>query len=164
MNWDAIGSIGEIVGALGVIISLIYLATQIRQNSAWLKSSIIESAGVRAGDMPTSIFNDADLSRIVRIGFTQDGAALNIEERHRFSLVMLTAMRGHEINYAHYKSGLLDEESFEGFSQNMTIWTNSPLFDEWWESSSAIFRKDFREKVEEVRKTETPLNYDIYRE
>jgi hypothetical protein len=33
MNWDAIGAIGEIVGALAVLITLIYLAMQIKQNS-----------------------------------------------------------------------------------------------------------------------------------
>ncbi len=33
MNWDAIGAIGEIVGALAVLATLIYLAVQIRQNS-----------------------------------------------------------------------------------------------------------------------------------
>jgi Zn-dependent membrane protease YugP len=30
MNWDAIGAIGEIIGAVAVVFSLIYLATQIR--------------------------------------------------------------------------------------------------------------------------------------
>ena len=30
MNWDAIGAIGEIVGASAVVISLVYLASQIR--------------------------------------------------------------------------------------------------------------------------------------
>jgi hypothetical protein len=34
MNWDAIGAIGEIVGAIAVLATLIYLAIQIRQNSA----------------------------------------------------------------------------------------------------------------------------------
>jgi hypothetical protein len=33
MNWDAIGAVGEIVGALTVLITLIYLATQIRQSN-----------------------------------------------------------------------------------------------------------------------------------
>ncbi len=32
MNWDAIGAIAELLGAVGVIASLIYLATQIRQS------------------------------------------------------------------------------------------------------------------------------------
>ena len=33
MNWDAIGAVGEIVGALTVLITLIYLATQIKQSN-----------------------------------------------------------------------------------------------------------------------------------
>lgn len=32
MNWDAIGAIAELLGAIGVIVSLVYLATQIRQS------------------------------------------------------------------------------------------------------------------------------------
>ena len=33
MIWDAIGAVGEIVGAAGVIISLIYLAVQIKNQN-----------------------------------------------------------------------------------------------------------------------------------
>ena len=32
MNWDAVGAIAELLGAIGVIASLVYLATQIRQS------------------------------------------------------------------------------------------------------------------------------------
>jgi len=37
MDWDAIGAIAELAGAIGVIASLLYLATQIRQNSRQLR-------------------------------------------------------------------------------------------------------------------------------
>lgn len=37
MNWGALGAIGEIVGAAGVIISLLYLASQVRSNSRQLR-------------------------------------------------------------------------------------------------------------------------------
>jgi hypothetical protein len=33
INWDAIGAIGEIVGALGVMVTVGYLAIQVRQNT-----------------------------------------------------------------------------------------------------------------------------------
>ncbi len=33
MNWDALGAIGEIVGATAVVISVIYLAVQIRKQT-----------------------------------------------------------------------------------------------------------------------------------
>ena len=41
MNWEAIGAIGEIVGALGVILTLGYLAYQIRQNTIQLEQSTL---------------------------------------------------------------------------------------------------------------------------
>ncbi len=33
MNWDAVGAVAELAGAGGVILSLVYLAVQIRQNT-----------------------------------------------------------------------------------------------------------------------------------
>jgi hypothetical protein len=36
MNWDAIGAVGNVVGGVGMIVTLIYLAAQIRQNSSQL--------------------------------------------------------------------------------------------------------------------------------
>lgn len=36
MNWDAISAVGEIVGAAAVVLTLIYLAVQIRQNNKHL--------------------------------------------------------------------------------------------------------------------------------
>ncbi len=39
MNWDAISATAEAVGAAGVIITLIYLAVQVRQNTAQMSES-----------------------------------------------------------------------------------------------------------------------------
>ena len=44
MNWDAIGAVGEIIGALAVIATLGYLAVQIRENARSTTTSIYESA------------------------------------------------------------------------------------------------------------------------
>jgi hypothetical protein len=37
MNWDALGAMGELFGALAVVLTLGYLAVQIRQNSDGMK-------------------------------------------------------------------------------------------------------------------------------
>jgi len=34
MNWDAIGAVGEVVGAVAVVVTLLYVARQIRQANA----------------------------------------------------------------------------------------------------------------------------------
>lgn len=33
VNWEAVGAIGQVVGAVAVVISLIYLATEVRSNA-----------------------------------------------------------------------------------------------------------------------------------
>jgi hypothetical protein len=44
MNWDSVGAVGEIVGALAVLITLIYLSVQIRQNTKVARSAALDSS------------------------------------------------------------------------------------------------------------------------
>ncbi len=39
MNWEAIGAAGEILGALAVVASIVYLSSQIRSNTRATKAS-----------------------------------------------------------------------------------------------------------------------------
>ena len=39
LNWDAIGAIGELIGATAVFVSIVYLALQVRQISTDVRSS-----------------------------------------------------------------------------------------------------------------------------
>ncbi len=41
MNWEAIGAIAELLGATGVIGSLVYLATQIRQSREQMRQNTV---------------------------------------------------------------------------------------------------------------------------
>ena len=41
MNWEAIGAIGEVLGAAGVVVTLVYLAYQIRQNTVQLEQNTL---------------------------------------------------------------------------------------------------------------------------
>ena len=44
MNWDAIGAVGEIVGAVAVIATLIYLAIQIKDSARAARSAAVTDA------------------------------------------------------------------------------------------------------------------------
>ncbi len=43
MNWEAISAVGQLVGSLGVLVTLIYLAIQMKQNTAAVAKSTYES-------------------------------------------------------------------------------------------------------------------------
>ncbi len=68
MNWEAVGAIGETVGAVGVIITLIYLATQLRQNTLALRVASIDSTTKVGNDIRTSLLSDPELTAIYTRG------------------------------------------------------------------------------------------------
>ena len=42
MNWEAIGAIGEIIGAISVLATLIFLSSQLRQNTMSFSNKVRE--------------------------------------------------------------------------------------------------------------------------
>jgi len=64
MNWDAVGAVGEIVGALAVFLTLAYLAIQIRQNTRAVQSSAIDSSINRISAMRQSLSENTELATL----------------------------------------------------------------------------------------------------
>ncbi len=87
MNWDAIGAIADIVGVVLVIVSLVYLAMQVRQSNqmalAESERELLENwvnavGGISADDRTTDIFHRGldDFNRLSNL------------EKTRFSVIM----------------------------------------------------------------------------
>lgn len=87
MNWVAIGAIGEILGAVAVLVTLVYLAIQIRQNTRSVTMSVYESAMSGFNEVMRDITTNGDLSEIVRRG-ALDPASLSEEELFRFNFAI----------------------------------------------------------------------------
>jgi hypothetical protein len=149
MNWDAIGAAAELLGASGVIASLVYLAVQIRQNSHTVRSSIIDSVTSRSADHSRYIVSDRRISRLARKGFDEPDA-LDADELNEFFLLVMGAMRDSENIYYQYRQGLLPDEVYHSARSVATIWVQSPLFPRWWAQRKHVFHPSFRAFVEEL--------------
>jgi hypothetical protein len=139
VSWDAVGAIGEVVGAVAVVASLVYLARQIRQNSSLVEQSALatraEAAAVSAGhgaDSFRRIASDAELSRIWRLGMTRPGD-LQEDEGQRFDLLILAQFI--EINASHelYRSGVLAPEIWAIWDGIIETWLGHPRFLRLWD-------------------------------
>ncbi len=86
MNWDAIGATGEWAGAIAVVASLIYLATQVRhanrQTQAAARYSFLEAYG----QLNTSIAHNKDTSSVFRRGLAGEG--LDDDESMQFFSIL----------------------------------------------------------------------------
>jgi hypothetical protein len=89
MNWEAISAVGEIGGALAVIVTLGYLAAQIRQNTHSVVTSVYESALAGFNDILKDVAANGELASIVRRGGLDPGV-LSADEAFRFNFHVRT--------------------------------------------------------------------------
>lgn len=80
LNWDSIGAIGEIIGAVGVIASLFYLGRQLRQNSKTISDEIFQRLLTNYHTGMDLLLRDPDAIRIFYLGL-RDYYALSEDER-----------------------------------------------------------------------------------
>jgi hypothetical protein len=96
MEWQAVSAVAEALGAAGVIVTLAYLAVQVRQNSRLLERSA-EATRVTADDAVVENFNEwramvvanPEVSELFIRGM-EDTDQLDANERHRFNHMLAT--------------------------------------------------------------------------
>ena len=86
MNWEAIGAIGEIIGALAVFITLAYLAIQIRQNTKTVQASALDSSMNGISAIREKIIESPEVSDLFLKGNT-DPDSLSDSESLRFRML-----------------------------------------------------------------------------
>jgi hypothetical protein len=87
MNWDALGAIGEIVGAVAVVITLIYLAVQTRQSTEAVRHAFSRGVMEDANAWRFRIVENPDVSELFREGL-RDPESLDANDKYRFRMLL----------------------------------------------------------------------------
>ena len=146
MNWDAIGSIGEIVGAIAVVVSLIYLAVQVRQNTKIVAANTFQAVSSSASYTSMEIAQSPHLSRLVLKLFGENGD-LSPEESMQAQLVFRAIFRNYENYFYQYSRGYFEEEVWDGYMRTMSEQLSIPFGQTWWKNHQKAFGSTFVEFV-----------------
>ena len=87
VNWEAIAAVAEILGSLAVVVSLGYVASQIRQSARESKRNVYRSVKTEIQEFRAMIAQSAQVARIYREGLKQS-SELNEDDRWRFGALM----------------------------------------------------------------------------
>ena len=155
MNWDAIGAVAELAGAIGVILSLVYLAVQIRMNTKQMESASRASRGAAYQNVLSSyqsfltpIAVNKDLAEIFRQGLL-DGSQLNESDFFRFNWVFGGYFTDMDNAYYQYQDGVVSETRWQLMQRQLRFFVESPGFIYWWATfEHSTLSPEFVEVVE----------------
>jgi hypothetical protein len=148
VDWDAIGAVAELLGALGVIASLIYLAVQIRQNTESVRMASHHGVAEQFQRSNLAALEDPQLAELLIRGLP-DASSLSDVDRLRVDLYLLSLFRTYEELYQLHQKGLVDHELWDSREQSMMRWMSYPGVRSWWRDSQVhMFIASFRAYID----------------
>ena len=155
MSWEAIGAIAELLAAIGVIVSLIYLAKQINANSenvaqntrALVSDRDVDSNQVNM-DLVGSIYKDADVAALVAKGHRNE-VPLDEIERIRYNAFLSAMIEAHQTFYIQHVKGTVSNELWNFYSSAYDRLMRAPGMQQWWQRNRSFFNNNFAAYIDE---------------
>ena len=149
MEWSILGSVGEFVGGIAVVISLIYVGLQIRQSS----NSVRAASQIAIKQLSTEITNQLvapDMARIYVQGL-KDSSSLSPEDRVRFHSLMISLFGVYEAAYFQIYFGTIPRELQDASAGQVQFHLRQPGVKQWWDGGGrARFSPKFVEELERI--------------
>lgn len=148
MNWSAIGAIGELVGAVAVVVSILYLARSVSDNGAHQR----RRANHELLDSTNLLFfalgeNPAVAS--VWLRGMADFTALEPTERVMLSALLLNMCYTWEEAFYAAKGGQVDAFAFERMRATQSELLALPGFQMWWSVRREWLSPEFRQFMDD---------------
>lgn len=146
---QALGSLGEFVGALAVVISLIYLAQQMSQNTNSVRAASFNSMVQNSIRLLEHAFTDSEFADFLHRA-QMDPASLSPAERVRWDAYM-TAVYRHFGNLVYqYRVGALDQQMWESYERTLRDHLRVPTWGQWFHANRHVFSDALQDHVERL--------------
>ncbi|MEM1261001.1 MAG: hypothetical protein AAGH76_01260 [Pseudomonadota bacterium] len=144
MTLDDLGNIGEIVGGIAVVVSLLYLATQIRQSSRIDRFQAHRSLSEAMAGIMADIARDPEMYRVWRQLIDHPESASD-NDRERFGMMLYRAFS--TFGDAH-RFGDLDSSLNSRYRLYRDRLLGYPAVRLWWSRQRESFSEPFRGDVD----------------
>lgn len=111
MNWEALGAVAELLGAVAVVVSLLYVATQVRENTRQARRDASRDLARQISDVSLAVAANPELGELLVRGGA-DLMQLSTGDQARYRGLMNSIFRSMEQQYLLRREGALDDESW----------------------------------------------------
>ena len=134
------------IGAVGVILTLVYLARQIRENTKQSRLSSIQAINASTDSAFEPIYIPEN-TRIWTAGLTNPGT-LTAEDQHVFDLLMARLIASFDSTTFQYEHGTVPGEVYEGYAAFFSSFVATPGGSSWYLKNRDLFTAGTRNRLD----------------
>lgn len=151
----------SIVGSVAVALTVVYLAIQVRASTRATYSQTYQTAVAALGDMAAIVGESKEKSKLYADGMA-DPDQLDDDEYLQFAYLGISLFRKYENAYFQYRSGMIDDEFWDGHRDNLLWFFHRPGTQRWWRERRLGFSKSFREYLESTSEADMAAQDERY--
>ena len=155
MNLNDLANLGQIVGAVGVMVTLVYVALQIRQNTNAVRAATAQTVHEHFASWYHLLASDESLSQVVIDGL-KDYGSLSEKDKARFVAMVMAFLSYSQNAFLKWRQGMLEPSLWLGWEQVIMNLTGSPGGRAFWKERAYLFGEEFRRHVEDDLMKRTP--------
>lgn len=142
MTWEALGAIGELLGALAVILTLGYLTVQVRQNTKSINVTAKNDIDQQYTAYTDLLLKDTELLELQLRGMAQE--KLDRTEYVKYSLLMQRATWSFSSMHRQFSSKSVTDNEWHETDKLIKWFTLAPGYRSWWKKNSSNYSVEFR--------------------
>ena len=138
MDLENFARIAEIISSVAVVVSLIYVSVQVRQNTRALRATTYNAVTANSVAILAPMHTHPEFTEyLVRV--QSDPESATPAEKLRFHITMLSAYRHWDNLYYQFRNGMLEPEMWQSYDRTMTSWLANPAWRDWFVRNAACF-------------------------
>ena len=149
MTIQELGSLGEIIAAIATVVTLLYLAVQIRLNTEATKEEATRSLMLANSLATMDAVKDKELADTLLRGIYGE-EELSPVEQFRYNGFFFAYYNQVDYAYERYRKGHLDERSWKRIAKEIPAYIGAPGGQKWWAMDKIRFSPEFVVYVEKV--------------
>lgn len=159
MNWEAAGSLGEILGAVAVIATLFYLAKQIRQQNSISEYQALSSVFEKFSGTHLLYMNNPSIMALV-LKANKDPASISTDEALLYQIACREYFNSVYLAWRANEKGLLPDEEWNLIGEHFAADFSTPG-GSLWRKTNAEGVKDFWNVIDSLKKEEQHHDYNM---
>jgi hypothetical protein len=151
-----LGALGEFLGSIAVVFTLIYLTLQVRQTNINNNRAAIDQVWAQFQSLMSCLRNDPELCNIIRRGFWE------WETLPKNDRAVLHSYWGDLVNHALMvfnlnQQGVISHRDYIGFEDNAISAITTDGIGAWWRENCNLYPKHFVDRIEQRLEDESSL-------
>ena len=149
MNWEALGAIGEAAGAVAVVVSLVYVAVQVRHNNQLRRRAATADAVSSFREWSAHLLASPELTRVYQKGCEGMGN-LDSFGRVQFAILAFNRLKTLEDLHYQYIKGAMDPDVWSGWESLSRGYVTSPGYQEYLADRHSLFSPQFQDWIDSL--------------